>query len=286
MSVSEAAFLFDCQGDSLPGILASAGPSPTLGVLIVVGGPQYRVGSHRQFVRMARALADDHTAVMRFDVRGMGDGEGAQRSFDMLDPDIMAAINAFKVKVPTLERVVLLGLCDGATAAVLHAASGGDVDGLMLLNPWVQTAPGISRAALKHYYVRRFADRSLWRKLVSGQVGIRGALREFAAGVVESFRLQPDGGVSDTTLPERFVDAMEAAHIQTLVILSGNDFVAREFEDSVLRLSGFKQAVDAGWAQVTHLPGADHTFSISPQLESLITNCRDWLRMHFAESGD
>ncbi|KAB8057318.1 hydrolase 1, exosortase A system-associated, partial [Janthinobacterium violaceinigrum] len=57
----------------LVGILSlPAAPGPR-GVLIVTGGPQYRVGSHRQFVLLARALAAQGVPVLRFDLRGMGD---------------------------------------------------------------------------------------------------------------------------------------------------------------------------------------------------------------------
>jgi len=59
---------------SVPGE-ADAAAADT-GVLIVVGGPQYRVGSHRQFVMLARFLADHGVPCMRFDYRGMGDVSG------------------------------------------------------------------------------------------------------------------------------------------------------------------------------------------------------------------
>ena len=42
-----------------------------IAVLVVVGGPQYRVGSHRQFVSLARALARQGMTTVRFDYRGM-----------------------------------------------------------------------------------------------------------------------------------------------------------------------------------------------------------------------
>jgi alpha/beta superfamily hydrolase len=48
-------------------------------VLVIVGGPQYRAGSHRQFTLLARSLAEQGFAVLRFDYRGMGDSTGAMR---------------------------------------------------------------------------------------------------------------------------------------------------------------------------------------------------------------
>ena len=57
MSYLESAFVFVSRGQSLPAILAAPEAARNTGVLLVVGGPQYRVGSHRQFVLLSRALA-------------------------------------------------------------------------------------------------------------------------------------------------------------------------------------------------------------------------------------
>jgi alpha/beta superfamily hydrolase len=93
---------------------------PACGVLVVVGGPQYRVGSHRQFLLLSRRLASEGYPVMRFDYRGMGDGGGAMRSFEDVSADIGAAIEAFQRRCPSVRRIVLWGLCDAASAALLY----------------------------------------------------------------------------------------------------------------------------------------------------------------------
>ena len=66
--MSQAAFiespvLLPCQGEQMVGIVARpAGEhrssNQDLGLVVIVGGPQYRAGSHRQFVHLARALAE------------------------------------------------------------------------------------------------------------------------------------------------------------------------------------------------------------------------------------
>ena len=51
---------FSCGGDTLYGVLARPQKSvhtARTGVVVIVGGPQTRVGSHRQFVLLSRALA-------------------------------------------------------------------------------------------------------------------------------------------------------------------------------------------------------------------------------------
>jgi len=56
-AVEERAFTFSCQGSELVGIAHLPAVEADRGVLIVVGGPQYRAGSHRQFLLLARELA-------------------------------------------------------------------------------------------------------------------------------------------------------------------------------------------------------------------------------------
>ena len=62
---SESAIAFACAGERLLGIVTRPQQAATTGVVIVVGGPQYRVGSHRQFVLLARDLAEAGYAVLR-----------------------------------------------------------------------------------------------------------------------------------------------------------------------------------------------------------------------------
>jgi alpha/beta superfamily hydrolase len=118
MSFREEPFFFECERDRLPGIAAFPDAPADIGVLIIVGGPQYRVGSHRQFVLLARAIATAGIPSMRFDFRGSGDATGEQHSYEDIGPDIGAAVAALFARMPQVKRVVLWGLCGAATAAL------------------------------------------------------------------------------------------------------------------------------------------------------------------------
>lgn len=72
MNVQEHALAFACNDSWLYGILSIPENTSSRGVLVVVGGPQYRAGSHRQFTLLARDLAAYGVPVLRFDCRGMG----------------------------------------------------------------------------------------------------------------------------------------------------------------------------------------------------------------------
>jgi len=140
----ERPLFFDCEGFALLGVIAEPELPARVGVVIVVGGPQYRAGSHRQFVLLARSLAEAGVASLRFDLRGMGDSEGPRTDFEHAQADIRAAIDALCGAVPRVEQVVLWGLCDGASASALYAGGDRRVAGLALFNPWVRTARAIT----------------------------------------------------------------------------------------------------------------------------------------------
>jgi len=147
--------VLDCAGDRMLGISHAGDASATVGAAIVIGGPQYRVGSHRQFVLMARSLADAGTPVLRFDYRGMGDSEGEVRTFEHVDEDIKAAVSFIVASNPNITKVVLIGLCDAASAISMYASQDDRVHGIVLINPWVRTAEGEARSYVKHYYLQR-----------------------------------------------------------------------------------------------------------------------------------
>jgi exosortase A-associated hydrolase 1 len=161
------------------GVLASPAGSAEIGVVIVVGGPQYRIGSHRQFVSLARALAMANVASLRFDYRGMGDSDGTRLGFEHIGRDIRAAVDALCGEMPNLKGVVLWGLCDGASASVLYAPGDSRIVGLALFNPWVRTPAGEAEAIVRHYYARRLISRDFWAKLTSARIDVRSALGGF-----------------------------------------------------------------------------------------------------------
>lgn len=281
MSLNEQAFLFDCAGEALPGIIALPhGPSAGCGVLVVVGGPQYRVGSHRQFVLLARHLARNGVPCMRFDYRGMGDASGEARSFEAVGEDIRAALDAFHARVPGLHGVVLWGLCDGASAAAFYAPLDRRVRGLVLLNPWVRTTAGEAGTYLRHYYLRRLFSLAFWKKLAGGGVALGRSLGELGARIAQA-RGKDAGGdgaagsAAEQGLPWRLRRALQTAGLPWLAILSGRDYVAREFEQ-VLAGEAWRTLLPAG--ELFRLPDADHTFSSAPWRDAVAMQTLDWLR--------
>ncbi len=285
------AITFTCEGDTLLGVLhepCGEAKASGVGVLVVVGGPQYRVGSHRQFVSMARAMAAEGHTVLRADVRGMGDSTGDMQSFEHQQADVAAAVNTLLDQAPWVRQVVLWGLCDGASSALLYLHEHNDprVTGLCLLNPWVRSEASLARTRVKHYYAQRLTQGDFWRKLFTGRVAA-GALVELGAAVRRSFfgRARTAAKIASgthaqckSTLPyqARMAAAWQSAHRHLLLVLSSDDYTAKEFMEYLATDLHWKGAIQRPGVTTVTLP-ADHTFSASEARLSLEKAVLQWI---------
>lgn len=265
---------FDCQGERLLGILAEGAGSAEVGVVIVVGGPQYRIGSHRQFVQLARSLATAGYPCLRFDHRGIGDSEGEPHSFEVLNDDIAAAITALQVSRPEIRRVVLWGLCDAASAILLYWAATRDsrVAGLVLANPWVRSEQTQAQAMLKHYYWQRLLSPAFWRKLLSGGVGIWSALSEYLGQRQRAGQRPTDAAGFQAHMR----DALLTFAQPILLIMSGRDYTANEF-DAWLAQPAQRAIFALPVLQRLDLPEADHTFASAMASQAVADATCAWL---------
>lgn len=277
----ERALAFDCGGERLYGILSLPGhaASGARGVLVVVGGPQYRAGSHRQFTLLARDLAQGGVPVLRFDYRGMGDSEGAIRPFDDVEDDLRAAIDAFMAAAPGLREVVLWGLCDAASAIGMYAARDPRVTGLVLLNPWVRTEDGLARATLRHYYRARLRDPAFWKQLLRGGLDWRRSLASLVA-LLRKARggPAPAAAAATASLPERMRAGLQDFRGQVLLVIAGADLTAREFCDLADADRAWKGVLAPPRVTRRQIDDADHTFSRRAWRDQVARWTAEWLR--------
>jgi len=288
MRVNEIPIVFNCEQADLIGILHCpvSVESDTVGVLIVVGGPQYRVGSHRQFVLLARYLAENGIPVMRFDVRGMGDSTGLSAGFEHIDADIRSGIDAFYQHQPGLVRVVLWGLCDAASASAFYVYQDHRVSGMVLLNPWVYTQQGAAKSYLKHYYLKRLTNPDLWRKVFGLRFDYLQSLRSLfdftrkALNGGNKLIAQVSAGTVDQRLPlpERVRECLRRSSCNILIILSGRDLTADEFRDAVRQDFIWQELLADPRITRRDLPEADHTFSTRVWRDQVAELTLDWLR--------
>lgn len=263
----ESMIAFESRGHRLRGVLHRA--AGDLGVLIVPGQPQTRVGSHRMFVQLARELASAGHPVLRYDLAGYGDSDGPAAAYDATPGDVVEAVAALRLAAPQVRRVVLWGLCDGATAAALASPGIAPLAGLVLVNPWVHDESLRAKAIVGGHYRGRLGSAAFWRRLLSGGVRVVPALREAASHLRRALapRNPPQGSPAD-----RLLRALQRTATPACLVLSGQDLTAGEMSSLL--------SSDAQWRrmetrlQVQRLAQADHTMSDSADLQRMIEATR------------
>ncbi len=253
----ERALLIDPTGAALPAILHSPIGAPRHAVLIVVGGPQYRVGSHRQFVALARHLSAEGSAVLRFDYGGMGDADGEPRTFENCGDHIRLAVDALLAETPGIGSAVLWGLCDAASAILMYAPDDARVSGVVLANPWARNASAQAGTMLRAYYLRRLLSADFWRKLLGGKVRVSQSVGDLAQNV----RAAGAGDTPSSGFLDRMLRGVQRMRCPALLIISQRDLTAAEFELTISRSRPWKRALGAARLTRLEVPGADHTFS-------------------------
>jgi len=272
----ESVEVFDCLGSRMAGILHESENNSGLGVVMLVGGPQYRVGSHRMFVEIARRLATAGYTTLRFDFRGMGDSDGVFPGFENLDNDIQAAVGHLTQRCTDLSSVVLLGLCDGATAAALYGPTDSRITAQILLNPWAHTESGNARAYLWYYYPRRILQLDFWQSLFTGKVRVIESLLDLLKKASRTLGWwTPANSAQSGPYLERMLQALKNFEGKVLCVTSQNDITAVEFKN--LLASGAEWRKVGKRMKLIDLAGADHTLSDEEDLSLFITATTDWL---------
>lgn len=279
MSVQERTTTIRGPDADMLGIVSQpkAGDPPTgIGVVIVVGGAQYRVGSHRQFVLLARHLAAHGCPALRFDFPGMGDSPGDSIRFEDTAPHIGAAISALQRACPSVQRVVLWGLCDGASASLLYVQATQDprVAGLALLNPWVRSEAGLARAQLKYHYRQRLLEPAFWRKLLAGGVGWQ-ALRGLASNL-RTLRSRPPPTAA-AAFQERMAQGWRAFPGPILLLLAERDLTAQAFSEHLRGNGAWSRQNQPGPVSHQWIRDGDHTCSSPQALAQTHADLLTWL---------
>ena len=236
---------FPCDGMTLAATLD--GGADEIGLLMVTGGSQTRVGSHRMYERLAGSLSESRISCLRFDRRGVGDSEGDDPGFRGSAPDLAAAVAAFRREAPAVRRLFGFGLCDGATALALHGGALA-LDGLILVNPWLVEAAADTppAAAVRAHYRERLLSLDGWKRLLTGAVDLRKLWR----GIARLFRRE------DATLTAETANALRRLGLPTCVILAAGDATAIAAR-SALKSSDFNGlGID-----IQELDSDSHTFA-------------------------
>ncbi len=282
MSAREIPVAIPCEGDAMIGIIHVPERHAERGILaIVAGGPQYRGGCCRQLVDMARMLAAEGYAVMRFDYRGLGDSAGENKGFQHIGPDLDATIRAFVENAPGVREIVLWGGCDAASAAMIHGPRHPLVKGLILGNPFVHNEATHAKVIVKHYYLKRLREKAFWMKLLSLRMN---PLKVFGS-VLRNLKLsrqsgaRPAGGESDNRpFPERMLAGTRKFQGRILLLMSGQSLVSKEFDQLVASSPAWTEAIRRPNVSRVDIEEADQAFSTLEAREKMMAAALRWLK--------
>jgi pimeloyl-ACP methyl ester carboxylesterase len=256
-----------CEPDS--------GPAPGVpGFLFFNIGLNHRVGPQRVQVELARALADQGFASLRFDLSGLGDSEArsdGRSEQERAVLDIQEAMDALQ-KRSGIRTFVLTGLCSGVDG--MHAASRVDrrVVGAVHIDGYAYADAGHKRRVrlakardlLNQMRWKRFLGRR-WRLLL-GKAQERDA---------ETAGAEP---IFDRTYPplEDFRGALQeflGRNMALLFVYSGEAF----FFDQQAQFASM-----LGWntlpasIEVEYWPECDHIFTTGAMRRKLVDRIVSW----------
>jgi len=199
------------------------------------------------------------------------------RSFEQTDRDIAKALDAFQDACPEVRSVVLWGLCDAASAALIYWQRTRDprVAAMALLNPWVRSEATLAKTHVRHYYGRRALERAFWAKLFRGGVDLKSAVKSITRGLTAN----PDRTDSDSVVfQDRMAGSLRQFAGPVLILLSERDLTAKEFVECARSSDRWHGIFDRSNIQREEIPHADHTFSSADWRSEVELRTLNWLR--------
>lgn len=231
MKAALRTWLTFASGDATCAACVDDGGGP-LGVVIVSGGTELACGAHAGMARIAAELATRGACVLRFDRPGVGDSTGTDPGFEGSASVLVDAVRALRSACPSVERIVMTGNCDAATALLLadeRLRAASPVAAHVLTNVWLGGGGGDTLpppSAIRSRYRAKLASPREWWRLVSGGVDL-GKLR---AGL--SAAAKP---AAPTDLADRLAAAAERVATPVTVLLADGDATAVAFADARAR---------------------------------------------------
>jgi hypothetical protein len=158
----------------------------------------------------------------------------------------------------------------------------------VLINPWVRTEEGRAQTIVRHYYLWRLTRPDFWQKLLRGGVDLRGSLASLARVVSLSVRgrlaMRRHGAtpeledLSALPLPVRVAEGLRRFQGRSLLLMSGQDFIAREFDEVTRASRAWDGLLQSERVQRTDIEGADHTFSREVWKQAAAATVARWLQ--------
>lgn len=254
---------------TLPG---AGGEVTKLGCLLPNAGLIHRVGPHRLSVKLARALAAQGLAVLRFDLAGVGDSKAGPAGGDYREQagrDLRSAMDAAQAACG-VEQFVVLGICSGAVNGFWAAVADPRVVGLLMYDGFWYRSRWTTA-------VRLFKR---WRALGWHEVfaSLRRNLRR-VAGVAPA---GSDGLFSNWDMAnpprqdfERHMNALHARGVALFLLYGGTVLEFYSYQGQFQHVFGAQPFARATRCELH--PQLDHTFTALAAQQQLLALASDWV---------
>lgn len=274
-SFSEQSFAFG-PGNGLIGTVCLPAGSLRAALVLFNAGVIHRIGPHRLNVRLARRLAADGIASIRFDLAGLGDSArpAGDKSFEeQAVADVRAAMDALYARCG-LSSFTLFGFCSGAYHGYATAQVDERVSGLVLFDSYRYTT---WRSKLNHYRTR--LKQHGFVNAVAGRIGR--AAKSFASKNKPG-KAQPIASVAYITqVPDvnefaAGLDSLLKRKTRICIIYSGS-FEGYNYEAQFDEAIGRK--LKLGHVKAHYLPDVDHVATRLDGQSRLIELIMRWANM-------
>lgn len=270
--VRERPWLVEGTGGTLSGVICEptggAAPNASWQVFFNAGGIR-RCGPNRLWTRTARALARAGRPSLRFDVRDVGDSDGASEPFADLEAmyaprsieDALCAIDW--VRDQGAPSVDVAGLCSGAFLGA-QVCARTTIRRAVLFNCLAFVWDDDARASSMTAHVRgSLFDGRRWRRLLTGKID--------AFALARAIKNKAQIRVGKLLAGSAGEDPVQA--LLTHIVAKGTDLklVSSEGDPSVAYLESHVPA--GARPPLTLIPGADHTIrpvQLHPRVVELI----------------
>lgn len=283
MSSNEEVFCFGPE-QGLVGILtqpeasAAAAESPVF--LMWNVGLNHRVGPFRVFVSLARRLAQQGFASLRFDVSGLGDSEASRSDSrsdeERIEGDVRLALDALTAQRGH-KRFVLIGFCSSVDQTHALALSDDRVVGAVFLEGYTYL-PKHSRRS----QARKLAELPRWERLVRTRFP---ALFGEPPGWHESVSEQEQVYKRVYPRAEQFgrdVRKIAERGVQMLFVYVKGDSAYR-YREQLYEHTG-RGAFESN-LQLEFFADADHTFYVTEHRDRMMERLCAWAGVKFAKDS-
>jgi hypothetical protein len=147
----------------------------------------------------------------------------------------------------------------------------------MLINPWVRTEATVAHARIKGYYGGRLLSRDFWARLARREVDVKASIQGLWRGL--KAMLESSHAVeTESDLPGRVAQSLRGYEERVLLILSGADLTAKEFETAVLGSPAMTAWQRDPRVTLRRLGDANHTYSSIFWRNQVHDWALEWLR--------